>query len=341
MTKRNVLLVGLGRISSKHIDAIKAHPSLKLWGVCDTNQDMLRKFRGTQVRAFSSINDALFFRSEIGLASIATYSGDHPRHSEVFLRAGVPVLVEKPLSLSLEKAKALSELSEALQVPVFVVKQNRLNPAVSAVIDANSKGSLGDMLFVSGCVLWCRPESYYREGEWRMRRDLDGGVIWNQASHYVDLLSIFMGKIGSVRAIGRNFLSPANTLDTVFVQLENTNGVLGSLEATTAIRPANLEGSMTVCGSNGTVKIGGHALNRIEYWGLEDPKLPPLGNSAEASKGDVYGSSHLGVYESVVDHLNGESYSQFVVSQALSTVAIMDAIDRSIDTNSPVHVREF
>lgn len=338
--KKNVLLVGLGRISSKHVAAIEAHHSLKLWGVCDSNEEAIRGFRGTGVRVFNSIEEALTYRDQINLVSILTYSGDHPSHIETFLRQGIPALTEKPLALSLSKAQGIAELSQSLGVPAFVVKQNRLNPAVKAVREAISNRDLGDLLFVSSRVFWCRPESYYRDGGWRMQKDLDGGVIWNQASHYVDLLGLFMGNITKVRALGRNFLSPASTFDTVFVQLENSEGAIGTLEATTAIRPANLEGSMTVCGSNGTVKIGGHALNRLDYWGLEGDTRPQIFSSEDSDMSDVYGSSHFGVYESVLDHLNGAAPSEFNVTLSLSTVAIMQAIDQSLETNSAVRVQE-
>ena len=338
MKIRNVLLVGMGRISSKHIDAIEAHPSLKLWGVCDAQPGVIQKFANTGLKIFSSIEQALVNCSDVDLAVILTYSGDHPEHCEAFLRAGIPVITEKPLALSLGKARAIAELSESLEVPAFVVKQNRLNPAVRTVLSAVREGELGDLLFVSARVFWCRPESYYRDGGWRMRKDQDGGVIWNQASHYVDLLGLFMDDVTRLRAIGRNFLSPADTLDTVFVQLENSQGVLGTLEATTAIRPTNFEGSMTFCGSKGTIKIGGHALNQIEHWGLSSLAQLDTNHSGAVDLNDVYGSSHLGVYESVVDHLNGLEPSQFAVRNGLFTVAIMEAIDRSIETNSVVPV---
>ena len=171
-----------------------------------------------------------------------------------------------------------------------------------------------------------------------MRRDLDGGVVWNQASHYVDLIQLFLGRIASVQAIGANFLSPADSQDTVFSHFVSESGAVGSLEATTTIRPKNFEGSLLISGTKGIVKIGGHALNKIEHWGLEENQSAGLGENKSVDSADVYGRSHHGVYKSIIRHVEGIEISEFIVSEALHTVEIMEAIDLSIENKRTVQV---
>lgn len=336
----NVLLVGLGRISGKHIEAIESNPRLRLWGVCDTDLDKLEAVKNPQVKKFTSIDEALTHKNQIGLASILTFSSNHPEHASIFLEAGIPTLIEKPLALSVAEAESVVQVSENSKVPAFVVKQNRLNGAVRSTLNALRDGCFGELVFVSAKVFWCRPESYYRDGHWRMSRELDGGVIWNQASHYIDLLQVLIGEIKTVSAVGRNFLSPADSLDTVFAHLEGSNGVLGSIEATTTIRPSNFEGSLTISGTSGLVKIGGHALNRIEHWGIADGTDQYFDELEQSDTSDVYGSSHSGVYLSVLKHLDGAEDSEFLVSGAIHTVEIMQAIDSSIEHGVTVQTKE-
>lgn len=336
----NVALLGYGRISSKHVEAIEAHPRLSLWGVCDSDPEKLQGLSARGIRTFSSSEEMLEEQANIHMASVLTYSNDHPDHAAEFLRAGIPTLIEKPLALSTSKAVMIRNLSASSGVPAFVVKQNRLNQAVQAIIRALENGHFGELLFVSAKVYWCRPESYYRDGSWRMRRDLDGGVVWNQASHYVDLIQLLLGRIVTVQAFGANFLSPADSQDTVFSHFVSESGALGSLEATTTIRPKNFEGSLLIAGTKGIVKIGGHALNKIEHWGLEENQPEGLGEVKPSDSRDVYGHSHQGVYESVVRHVEGLESSEFVVMDALHTIEIMEAIDLSIENKRAVTVTE-
>ena len=335
----NVLLVGLGRISGKHIEAIESNPRLRLWGVCDHDQTKLAALKDSRVRKFSSFDEALKYKEEIGLVSILTYSKHHPEHASLFLKAGIPTLIEKPLALSVVEAESAVHESNKAQVPAFVDKQTRLNAAVKSTLDALRDGSFGELVLVSSRVFWCRPESYYREGQWRMRRELDGGVIWNQASHYIDLMQMIIGEVKTVSAIGRNFLSPADSFDTVFAHLEGSSGVIGSIEATTTIRPSNFEGSLTISGTSGLVKIGGHALNKIEHWGLPKEAGSYFSESEQSDTSDVYGSSHAGVYASVLHHLDGFGESEFLASRAIHTVEIMQAIDASIERGLSVRTR--
>lgn len=327
---KNVFLVGLGRISKKHIEAINTHPSLRLWGVCDTDSSKLSMHFPAHVKKFSDFEEALQFRSEIDLVSVLTYSHLHPQHAITALQAGIPVLVEKPLALSSVEAEALVLQSRKLDVPAFVVKQNRLNEPIQKVRSAIKDGHFGQLTFASAKVYWSRDENYYTEGGWRLFRAKDGGVVWNQASHYVDLLQLILGPIAHVQAIGSNFLSPADSDDTVFAHFMSEAGTFGALEATTTVRPRNFEGSLVISGQKGLVKIGGHSLNRVDYWGLQDVQIEPARTDSDFDSSDVYGFSHLGVYDSIERHISGVEISEFEAASGVHVVEIIEAIDASI-----------
>jgi UDP-N-acetyl-2-amino-2-deoxyglucuronate dehydrogenase len=328
----------MGRISRKHVEAISGRRDLHLWGICDTDPAKLEGDFTSNPMRFSSLEEALAHQSEIGLVSILTPSFLHSSQAITVLQSGIPVLVEKPMAMSSKMADAIVAESRASSLPAFVVKQNRLNEAIIQVRNALDSGALGELVFASARVYWSRDSSYYREGGWRMYKSSDGGVVWNQASHYVDLLQLLLGRVESVQAMGKNFLSPADSEDTVFAHLISKRGAFGSLEATTAIRPSNFEGSLTVSGTKGIIRVGGHALNRIDHWGIQpDLDFGPA-TLLEPSLNDVYGSSHRGVYDSVVRHLKGEHRSEFEAQSGVHVIEIMEAIDQSIAHGSAVRI---
>lgn len=326
----DVALVGCGRISERHVAAISRNQRLRLAAVCDldsTRSDHAAKTYGAM--SYVDVDTLLEQHPDVGLISITVPSGYHFDVAMHLIPRGIPLLIEKPLTLSVQSAQELISKSVLFGTPIFVVKQNRLNPPVAAVLELAKSGKLGRILSVSGSVLWARPSDYYLADTWRLKRSLDGGVIWNQASHYVDLIVKLLDRVESVSAFGHNFLSPAETEDSVNAIFSTETNQLGSIVATTAARPKNVEGSLTVIAEAGVVRIGGHALNVLEHdsTGLLDLNLAESLNSDVSA---VYGAGHQGVYEEILDDLAGTTQSQFRASSGIAVVGLMEAIETSI-----------
>jgi UDP-N-acetyl-2-amino-2-deoxyglucuronate dehydrogenase len=305
-----LMLVGCGRISERHFEVIADNPALELVAVCDDRPDRARSVGEKYgVPAFTSYT-AMLAETEADASIVCTPSGLHPRHGIMAAERGLHVIVEKPMATRLEEADALVRACDTAGVLLFVVKQNRLNPAIQLLKRAIDLGRFGRIYFARTTVFWNRPQEYYDMAPWRGTWEFDGGAFMNQASHYVDLVQWLVGPVESVSAklatLGRRIESE----DTGAAILRFRNGALGVIETTMLTYPRNLEGSITVIGERGTVKIGGTALNRIEHWEFaqyddSDREAEALG--AAANPLSVYGSGHRPFYENVVRVLRGEA----------------------------------
>ena len=310
MRRHRLALVGCGRISERHLEAIAALPALQLVAVCD--EIMARAEAAgakAKVPAFDSYL-AMLDRIEADVVVLCTPSGLHPRHGIMAAERGLHVICEKPMATRLEEADALVAACDSAGVFLFVVKQNRLNPAVKLLKQAIDDGRFGRIYLANTTVRWQRPQSYYDMAPWRGTWEFDGGAFMNQASHYVDMIQWLIGPVASVSAKTATLARRIESEDTGVAILSFRNGALGTIEVTMLAFPKNLEGSITVLGENGSVKIGGTALNRIERW--EFAKTAPADAEAETLKSaadplSVYGSGHTPYYENVLKVLNGEA----------------------------------
>lgn len=330
-------LLGAGRISRRHYEALQELQGLgiaQVGAVCDTDFERTEGFGSAE--RFGKLPEMLAARPDLDLISVLTPSGNHHEHALETMSAGFPTLVEKPFTLSFEKAKELVRISEDQNLPLFVVKQNRLNDSIIQLLSSIESGELGEICFAAANVLWSRDHNYYTAEPWRLSRSSDGGVVWNQASHYVDLLVQVLGPFETVFAHGANFLSPADTEDTVFATIKSRAGSIGSLNATTTIRPSNYEGSLTVSGTKGLWKVGGHALNKVIVLDSE----PVVNNDYSTHSLDVYGKSHSRVYAEVFADISGVTTSQFRASGALDTMRALEAISISVQEQRLVHADE-
>jgi predicted dehydrogenase len=332
--------VGLGRISKRHIESLgELFGKAKLVAAAEVIEVKRTAADLGAERVYASASEMLENHPELDLVSILTESGSHYSIAMEILGWGKPVLIEKPLALSIKDATSLVDAYSSARVPLFVVKQNRLNPPIQELFRLIEDKSLGNLTFVSASVMWARDSQYYLQDKWRLSRQLDGGVVWNQASHYVDLLSLVLGDVSSVFAYGANFLSPAETEDTVFALLKSSSGQLGSLQATTTIRPKNFEGSITASGDKGLVRVGGHALN--EFSGSTIDGFDFTTSPAESQdKSQVYGQSHARLYMEIAEDLGGGKPSQFRASESLQVIAVMEAIHKSIDEGREIQLSE-
>ncbi len=303
-----IALVGCGRISRNHFEAIDKVDGLALAAVCDSVVERARAAgEGQGVPWFTSY-DAMLAEAPCDAVAICTPSGLHPPHGIAAARAGRHVISEKPMAISLQGADSLVAACDAAGVHLFVVKQNRLNAAVQLLRRAVDKGRFGRLFMANCTVRWSRPQDYYDQAPWRGTWEFDGGAFMNQASHYVDLVQWLMGPVESVVAKTATLARRIEAEDSGAAVMRFRSGALGVLEVTMLTYPKNLEGSVTLLGERGTVRIGGTAVNRVEHWQFadydDDDKLVELANTNPPS---VYGFGHEAYYRNVLAVLRGEA----------------------------------
>ncbi len=301
-------LVGCGRISKNHLEAIDKVEGIELVAVADRDIGRARSVgSAADIPSFATLEEMLNAVPS-DLVTICTPSGLHPQHGVVAAKAGRHVLTEKPMAISLESADRLVQACDDAGVQLFVVKQNRLNPPIQLLKRAVDKGRFGRLYMANVTVRWTRPQEYYDAEPWRGTWEFDGGALMNQASHYVDLMQWLMGPVESVIAKTATQARRIEAEDSGAAVLKFRSGALGVLEVSVLTYPKNLEGSITLLGEKGSVKIGGTAVNRVEHWSFadydDDDKL--VESAATASPG-VYGFGHVPYYENVVAVLRGEA----------------------------------
>jgi UDP-N-acetyl-2-amino-2-deoxyglucuronate dehydrogenase len=303
-----IALVGCGRISQTHFDAIRDVDDLELVAVCDVLEQRARE-AGAQndVPWFTSYSKMLADVASDAVA-ICTPSGLHPQHGILAARAGKHVICEKPMAITLGAADDLVHACDEHSVHLFVVKQNRLNPSVQLVKRALDKGRFGRLYLANTTVRWTRPQEYYDQAPWRGTWEFDGGAFMNQASHYVDLIQWLVGPVESVIAKTATLARRIETEDTGIAVLRFRSGALGVIEVTMQTYPKFLEGSLTLLGEKGTVRIGGTAVNRIEHWAFADSdEDDALVSETATNPSSVYGFGHAGYYRNVLAVLRGEA----------------------------------
>jgi UDP-N-acetyl-2-amino-2-deoxyglucuronate dehydrogenase len=306
-----VALAGCGRISRNHFDAIAKIDGLQLAAVCDSAPE-----RATEagqrfgVPAFESF-DEMIASVACDAVSLCTPSGLHPKHGILAARAGKHVICEKPMAITLDDADALVRECDEAGVQLFVVKQNRLNPAIQLLRRAIDRGRFGRIYVANTTVRWTRPQEYYDQAPWRGTWEFDGGAIMNQASHYVDLIQWLVGPVESVMAKTATLARRIEAEDTGIAVLRFRSGALGVIEVTMLTYPRNLEGSITILGERGTVKVGGTAVNRVEQWTFADyDDDDKLVESAATNPPTVYGFGHEGYYRNVLAVLRGQAKAE-------------------------------
>jgi UDP-N-acetyl-2-amino-2-deoxyglucuronate dehydrogenase len=306
-----IALAGCGRISRNHFDAIAKINGLELAAVCDIVPERAteagKKF---SVPAFESF-DEMLASVQCDAVALCTPSGLHPEQGILAARAGKHVICEKPMAISLQDADALVRECDAAGVQLFVVKQNRLNPAIQLLRRAIDRGRFGRIYLANTTVRWTRPQEYYDQAPWRGTWALDGGAIMNQASHYVDLIQWLVGPVESVIAKTATLARRIEAEDTGIAVLKFRSGALGVIEVTMLTYPRNLEGSITILGEKGTVKVGGTAVNRVEQWTFSDyDDDDKLVESAATNPPTVYGFGHEGYYRNVLAVLRGRAKAE-------------------------------
>jgi UDP-N-acetyl-2-amino-2-deoxyglucuronate dehydrogenase len=339
----NFALLGCGRIAKRHAELIGNGEikGARLAAVCDIDSERAQKY-GNQfnVPAFTSMAELLNQR-EIDVVSVLTPSGMHAEHAIAVAKAGKHVVVEKPMALRLSDADDMIRACDAAGVKLFVVKQNRFNVPVVKAREALDAGRFGRLVLGTVRVRWCREQAYYDQDSWRGKWASDGGVLANQASHHVDMLEWFMGDVESVHARAMTALVDIEAEDTAIATVKFRNGALGVIEATTAARPKDLEGSLSVLGENGTVVIAGFAVNQIMTWQFRDATSSDaeIMEKYSVNPPNVYGYGHQAYYEHVLDCLTSNRAALVDGLEGRRSLELISALYESIETGREVSLR--
>jgi UDP-N-acetyl-2-amino-2-deoxyglucuronate dehydrogenase len=304
-----VALVGCGRISGNHMAAIEQHrDAIELVAVCDLNAKALAAaVERTKARGFGSLS-ALLQAKVADLVVLTTPSGLHASQAIECARTGLDVVTEKPMATRWQDGLDMVRACDDAGVRLFVVKQNRRNTTLQLLKQAVVQRRFGRIYSVAVNVFWTRPQSYYDGADWRGTWEFDGGAFMNQASHYVDLLDWIGGPVESVMAYTGTLARSIEVEDTGVAALKWRSGAMGTLNVTMLTYPKNLEGSITVLGEKGTVRIGGVAVNRIDHWDFaEQHSMDDAVHAASYEVNSVYGHGHSLYYDNVIKVLRGEA----------------------------------
>jgi len=344
MNKLNFALVGCGRIAPKHIEALAEIPEARLVAVCDIVEEKAKiaAEKAGGIPYYTSY-DEMLTKENIDIVNILTPSGLHPAHTiDIVKKYKKHIVCEKPMALKLEDADEMIRTCDENGVRLFIVKQNRYNLPVQKLRDALEAGKFGKLVMGTVRVRWCRPQKYYDADAWRGTWELDGGVITNQASHHIDLLEWMMGEPVSVMAKTETYLANIETDDTAAAIIKFKNGALGIVEATTAVRPKDLEGSLSVMGENGTVVIGGFAVNKMDTWNFlgesEEEKQAILKEFAEMPP-NVYGFGHKRYLEHIIDCVKNNKRALVDGLEGRRSLELINAMYESAETGKEVFLR--
>lgn len=320
-------LVGCGRIAQNHFAAIKQHGEhAELVGVCDINPTALANaVKTTGAKPFNSLNEMLA-NCDADVFILTTPSGLHPDQAIEIAKAGRNVITEKPMATRLADGKRMVKACDEAGVRLFVVKQNRRNATLQLLKKAIEQKRFGKIYMVNLNVFWTRPQSYYDQGAWRGKWEYDGGAFMNQASHYVDLIEWLIGPLESLQAYTATLERNIEAEDTGVISLRWRSGALGSMNVTMLTYPKNLEGSITILGEKGTVRIGGMAVNEVQHWEFADAD-PDDAKVKDASyeTTSVYGFGHPLYYDNVIKVMRGEAEPETDGREGLKSLEVIIA----------------
>ena len=340
-----VCLVGCGRIAQRHATLLGEGKvsGLRLAGVCDVRPERAEAFGSRAgVPAFTDM-DEMMTTVKPDLVAILTPSGNHAEHAQRLAPYGAHLVVEKPMALTLADADAMIEACERHGCRLFVVKQNRFNVPVVKLREALEAGRLGRITMGTVRVRWCRRQDYYDQDQWRGTWAFDGGVLANQASHHIDLLQWMLGDVESVCAFGATALAKVETEDTAAAILRFRGGAIGVIEATTAVRPKDIEGSLSILGERGTVEIGGFAVNQMKTWMFEEPAPDDddIHTRYSVNPPDVYGFGHIAYYEHIVDCLTNGTRALVDGKEGRRSLEVITAIYEAMETGNRVDLNNL
>lgn len=329
--KIKAALVGCGRISARHFDAFRQHrDDLELVAVCDCRSGRA----AVAAEAHGGIPyveyEALLEKCACDLVVLTTPSGLHPQQTLQAAGAGRSVVVEKPMATRWRDGLDMVRECDRARVKLFVVKQNRNNPTLRLLKRAIDEKRFGQIHMAAINVFWTRPQEYYDSEAWRGTWELDGGALMNQASHYVDLLEWLIGPVADVQAMTGTLARDIEVEDTAVLNVRWRRGTLGTVGVTMLAYPKNYEGSITVLGEKGLVRVGGVAANRVDHWEFADEREydARVGEAGYATA-SVYGFGHAQYYRNVIDVFRGLAEPETDGREGLKSLEVLVAAYKS------------
>jgi predicted dehydrogenase len=339
----NFALIGCGRIAKRHSELLGLNqiPHARLATVCDIKPDRAAEVGNSMKVPHYTDMHKMMRQEKIDVVVVLTESGLHADQVVALASYGKHIVVEKPMALTLADADRMILACDKAQIKLFVVKQNRFNLPVVKLREALEAGRFGKMVMGTVRVRWCRPQRYYDQDAWRGTWALDGGVLANQASHHVDLLEWMLGQPVSVFAMAKTALVNIEAEDTAAVLLRFADGAFGVIEATTAVRPKDLEGSISLLGERGSVVIEGFAVNQMKTWDFIDqlPGDAEILDKFSVNPPNVYGFGHQAYYNHVVDCILNNTQQLVDGFEGRKSLELISAIYESIETGREVALR--
>lgn len=301
-------IVGFGHIGKRHAEHIRNNPECKLVAICDTDTAVIEQLPDKEISYYPNIED-LLSATTAEVICICSPNYLHAAHTVAALEAGKHVVVEKPMAMSVAECDAMIAAADAHNRIIFAVKQNRYNPPVAAVKELVQSGRLGKIFMMQVNCFWNRSDQYYAQSDWRGSKEKDGGCLFTQFSHFIDILYYLNGPLESASGVLTNFAHQHNTEfeDTGSFILKAANGAVINFNFSTCAYEKNMEGSITILAERGTLKIGGQYLNTLEYQCIEGEALPQINIVAKENDYGLYKgsmSNHDKVIQNVVDVLN-------------------------------------
>ena len=331
----NYALVGCGRVSKKHLEAVKRIQQVRLYALCDSDKSQLYAAGAAYGcdRLFSSFGEMLKDKN-IDLISICSPSGLHAEMAVAAAKNKKHIILEKPMALTESDAKRILEAFRHSGASLTVMLQNRTNPAI--VFLQKHKKALGKLLYINAHTYWHRKQEYYQDG-WHGTAKMDGGVLMNQGSHYVDMLQYLVGSQATeVGAFGGTFGHKMECEDAITVNIKFANGVVGNIQANTLSYPENFEGAVTLFFKKATIKIGGTAMNKISHWkGVKEKQTVRF---TEVPISDIYGNGHYSIIKNMANHLLNGKKLLIPGQEGLPSLKIIESAYKSIKSRKLIRI---
>lgn len=326
--KIRLALVGCGRIANNHFGAIESHAeSVELVDVCDVNATAVEQaVARTKAKDHRNLAD-LLKTTTADLIILTTPSGLHPEQAIQVAATGRHVMTEKPMATRWHDGVRMVKACDEASVRLFVIKQNRRNATLQMLKRAVDQGRFGKIYAVAMNVFWTRQQEYYDSAKWRGTLEFDGGAFMNQASHYIDLLHWMIGPVESVMAYTATLARNIEVEDSGVAAIRWRSGAIGTLNVTMLTYPKNMEGSITILGEKGTVRIGGVAVNEVQTWEFSDTRPEDAEvDSSSYQTTSVYGLGHPLYYRNVIETLRGEAEPETDGREGLKTLELLIAM---------------
>jgi UDP-N-acetyl-2-amino-2-deoxyglucuronate dehydrogenase len=327
LKKINFAVIGYGRIGKRHAAIIDGYDTAELVAVCDIKEE---KKADVTVPFFNNIKDLLNANLSIDVICICTPNGLHAEHALASLEARKNVVIEKPMALKRADCEAIIFKSLQVSRQVFCVMQNRYSPPAQWLRKVLNDNLLGKIFMVQINCFWNRDDRYYTPDTWHGSKDLDGGTLFTQFSHFIDIMYWLFGDITNIQAAFQNFSHEATIdfEDTGLIHFDFVNGGKGCFNYSTAVFNQNFESTLTIVGEKGTIKVGGQYMEKVEYCDIENYEMPILPPSNPPNDyGNYKGSAanHHYIIENVVEVLNDKTT---ITTNALEGMKVVDIIER-------------